>query len=188
LSKPEAETALKAAGMLWLGLPRAFVAEACGVTQSTLRSWLKQDWWPEYERQAERGHFDRMVGKARLVLDKTMEAGLHEDACARDRKQAFEAAKFLLENKDDNFRPKPQNVEHRHTHTVADRLNALTDAELKAIASGKQPLQLETHQADDGVFEVDFEQLTQESTSTAKPDKPKQVRTSDDGRLILDED
>lgn len=184
-NKPDAEEALKAAGMLWLGLSRAFVAQTLGITQAKLKHWMSRDWWPQVEEQAERGHLNRMVGKARQVLDKTMEAGLDPEASSRDRKQAFEAARFMLEHQDNAFRPQAQRTQVEHTHTIQHKMAALSDDDLRRLA--RNPAAQLPAAPDENAIDVDFAELTAESTAAANPDKPIQVTEGEDGKLYLEE-
>lgn len=174
--------ALKAASALWLGAPKSHAASAAGITSAQLRTWMQSDWWPDCVRQAEAQHFTVLLGTARKVLKTTMEAGLHEEATARDRKQALDAARFLLERRDNAFAP--PGVSHQHTHRLeAVPMDQLSVEELRALAAGKQlpsrpPAQLEDAEFED-IIEMDEQR---------RPNRPPSIQEAEDGRLILDDE
>lgn len=138
-----------------------------GVPVDTLRRWLKQDWWPDIARQAEEGQLGRMVGKARRVMDHILTVGVAEDATARDRKQALDAAKFLLERRDNNFREPEKRVAHNHELGLSDQLSQLTVEELRALAKGGAPAPRQLPPAE--VFDVDYEEIEQNRPQPGGP-------------------
>lgn len=185
--QPPQEHALRAAALVWLGLPKSTIAEKCGVTVYTLGTWMKADWWPAIMDQAQSGHIDRLVGTARQVLDASMKAGLGEDATARDRKTALDAARFVLERQDKAFAPPTVqvNTTHDHSHTFAKNLSHLSVDELRALAS--RPVEARALPPATGsgeVFDVDYEELV----PAPIPATPTRVTTGEDGKFYLPED
>lgn len=141
---PNAQDALAAAGLLWLGLSQQFVADKLGVSRQTIIRWTKAEWWPDVAKRAETAHLGRMAGTARRVLKATMEGALAPDAPVAARKLGFEAAKFLLERQDPNFQEPDKRVTVDHQHGLARNLAELSVAELRALANRQGPLQLPT--------------------------------------------
>lgn len=121
------------AALRFFGLSQTKAAERIGISPSTGRKWERCDWWrPLIVDTVERKHVSKLVWLSRRVIEKTIKLGLKpdEEITSKDRKLAFDAAKWLIERQDSTFAGHSEAKEQ----VTGRKLGDLSVQELRALA------------------------------------------------------